>query len=67
MSQLAFPEFSLESAVLNEYAVDMRYEPEVITDVDVDEAQAAIDYAENILSRSRKFFVELSAPEVTGP
>ena len=65
-SLLAFPDFSLESTVLNEYAVDMRYEPEVITNVDVDEAQATIDYAENILSRARMFLAELPPPEIAG-
>lgn len=45
VSQPMFPECTLETAVLNEYAVDMRYEPEVLTDVDEDEdeARAAID------------------------
>lgn len=32
-SQSTFPEFAVESAVLNEYAVDMRYEPEALTAV----------------------------------
>lgn len=55
VSQPAFPEFSLESAVLNEYAVDMRYEPEALTDVDEEEANAAIGYAKTILDYVRPF------------
>ena len=55
VSQPTFPEFSLESAVLNEYAVDMRYEPEALTDVDEEEANAAIGYANTILDYVRQF------------
>lgn len=54
-SHPTFPEFALESAVLNEYAVDMRYEPEVLNDIDGDEANAAIGYAETILNYARQF------------
>lgn len=42
------PEFAFESAGLNEYAVDVRDEPEALTDVDEDEANAAIAYAPTI-------------------
>ena len=61
--QPTFPDFALESAILNEYAVDMRYEPNVLTDVDADEAQAAIAYAETIMERVRQFFDESNAPQ----
>lgn len=55
VSQSAFPEFPLEAAVLNDYAVDMRYEPAVLTDVDEEEANAAIAYAQAILDYVRPF------------
>lgn len=67
VSQTTFPDFALESAVLNEYVVDMRYEPEVLTDVDMDEAEAAIGYAETILNHARQFFGESNAPQTTAP
>ncbi len=57
-SQSTFPQFTLESAVLNEYAVDVRYEPEVLVDVDEDEANAAIGYAKTILDHARQFLEE---------
>lgn len=41
--------------MLNEYAVDMRYEPETLTDVDEEEANAAIGYAKTILDYVRPF------------
>ena len=56
VTQPTFPVFALESAVLNEYAVDIRYEPEALTDIDVDETKAAIGYAEKILYHARQFF-----------
>lgn len=65
--QPTFPDFVLESAVLNEYAVDMRYEPNVLTDVDDDEAQAAIAYAETIMDRIRQFLDESNAPQSSRP
>lgn len=55
VAQPSFPELALESAVLNEYAVDMRYEPDVLTDVDAEEANEAIGYAETILDQVRPF------------
>lgn len=67
VSQPTFPEFALESAVLNEYAVDMRDEPEVLTDVDMDESKAAIGYAETILDYARQFFRESAPSQNTGP
>ena len=57
-SQSIFPQFTLESAVLNEYAVDVRYEPEVLVDADEDEAKAAIGYAKIILDHARQFLEE---------
>ena len=65
VSQPTFPEFSLESAVLNEYAVDMRYDPHVLTDIDEDEAKAAIDYAQDVVDHAQRFFGESSPPPVT--
>ncbi len=67
VSQPAFPEYTLESAVLNEYSIDMRYEPEVLTDVDLEEAKAAISYAETILDHARQFVGESTPPQNTGP
>lgn len=63
VSQPTLPEFALESAVLNEYAVDMRYEPEALTDVDEEEANAAIGYAQTILDYVRPLLEDPSAAE----
>jgi len=67
VSQPTFPEFSLESAVLNEYAVDMRYDPQVLTDIDGDEAEVAIGYAQDVVEHAQRFLGESSPPEVTSP
>lgn len=56
VTQPTFPAFALESAVLNTYAVDMRYEPGALTDVDEEEANAAIGYAETILDAVARFW-----------
>ncbi len=61
VSQPTFPEFGLESTVLNEYAVDMRYEPEALTDVDEEEANVVIGYAKTILDYVRPFLEGTSA------
>ena len=66
-SQPTFPEFLMESAVLNEYAVDMRYGPQVLIDIDRDEAEAAIGYAQAIVDHARRFLGEFSPPPVTSP
>jgi HEPN domain-containing protein len=65
VSQPTFPEYSLESAVLNEYAVDMRYDPHVLTDIDEDEAKAAIGYAQDVVDHAQRFLGESNPPPVT--
>ncbi|WP_051351187.1 HEPN domain-containing protein [Sulfobacillus thermosulfidooxidans] len=64
-SQPRFPEFSIESAVLNEYAVDMRYDPQVLMDIDEEEADTAIRYAQDIVDHVRQFLDE-SPPSDSG-
>ena len=65
--QPMFPEFSIESAILNEYAVDMRYDPQVLIDIDRDEAESAIAYAQDIMDYARRFLGESSPPPFTSP
>ena len=66
-SQPTFPEFSIESAILNEYAVDMRYDPYALIDIDRDEPEAALGYAQDILDHARRLLGESSPPPVTSP
>ena len=65
--QATFPDVSIESAVLNECAVDMRYDPQALADIDRDEAEAAIGYAQRILDYARRFLGESIPPQATRP